>query len=169
MLERLTETWERVYSANSAVAITAICEQARVMLASGEAGVKVECLLGDALRRNDVLSSGQGLQVRFIDAAEERLRESGLVFSRLAALRELGRMHVMRKNFGAAVHSLEQAVAIAEERLQPEASVRQLCVADLNAARMLEVDQAASSMSIEDPTSSLPPISSIVPFVPIET
>ncbi|KIY03962.1 uncharacterized protein Z520_00654 [Fonsecaea multimorphosa CBS 102226] len=168
MFESLIQTWEQVYSANSAVAIGAIVEQARVMLASGDASVKVECLLADALRRNDVLTSGQALQPQFMDTAESRLRESSLIFSRLAAFRCLGRLHIMRNNLGNAICCLQQALDIAELNLSEESSVRKMCQTDLAAVKMIHLEQAMGGMTLTDPMSRLPPITSIVPWAPVE-
>ena len=134
MFEMLTETWDRVYGTNSAVAITGLVELARVMIAKGDARVKVECLVGDAIRRNNLLGNDQDHEPRYTDAAEACLRGRGLLFSRIAALRVLGRVHVKRQTFGAAFHSFEQAMAMAEARLNQESSVLQLCKADLEAA-----------------------------------
>ncbi|KIW33552.1 uncharacterized protein PV07_00392 [Cladophialophora immunda] len=168
MLESLVQAWEEVYSANSAVAIAAIVEQARVMLASGDAGVKVECLLGDALRRNDVLTSGQALQPQYMDAAESRLRESSLIFSRLAAFRCLGRLHVMRSNLDNAIFCLQQALDIAELNLAEESSVRKMCKTDLAAVRTMQLEQAMGGLALADPTSRLPHTTTIIPFAPVE-
>lgn len=167
MLERLTQSWEQMYSTNSAVALTALVEQARVMLAAGDDSVKVECMLGDALRRNDVLSSGQGVEPQFMDVAEARLRGNGLIYSRLAALRNLGRLHVMRRNFGAAMYYLEQAVAVAEAKLPPDSSVGRLCKTDLEAVKAMELELVMGTLSIEDPTSRLPPSLTIIPLPPM--
>ncbi|EXJ76813.1 uncharacterized protein A1O5_01321 [Cladophialophora psammophila CBS 110553] len=168
MLENLTQAWEQVYSTNSAVSIAAIVEQARVMLASGDASVKVECILGDALRRNDVLSSGQALQPQFMDAAELRLRKSSLIFSRLAAFRCLGRLHLMRNNLGNAICCFQQALDIAESNLMEASSVRKMCKTDLAAAEMLELEQSMGGLTLTDPMSRLPPLTSIIPFSPVE-
>ncbi|KAH0848494.1 hypothetical protein AYO21_00727 [Fonsecaea monophora] len=168
MLESVVQAWEQVYSANSAVAITAIVEQARVMLASGDASVKVECLLSDALRRNDVLISGQVLQPQFMDAAEARLRESCLIFCQLAAFRCLGRLHVMRHNLGNAKCCLQQALSIAQLNLAEDSSVTKLCKTDLVAVELLQLEEAMGSMTLTDPISRLPPITSIIPFAPVD-
>ena len=166
----LTQTWEQLYSTpNSAVAVSALVEQARILIASGEASVRVECLLGDALRRIDVLSSAQSMERPILDAAELRLQESGPVFSRLAALRALGRLHVMRHNWSTALVHFEQAMVIAEAELTEQSSVRRLCQTDLAVTKMMDLERAMGVLTVEDPTSRLPPISSIVPFIPIES
>ncbi|OCT45113.1 hypothetical protein CLCR_05631 [Cladophialophora carrionii] len=170
LLKELTQNFERLYSTpNSAVAITALVEQARVMVASGDAGVRVECLLGDALRRIDILCSAQSLDKPILDAAELRLREGGLVFARLAALRALGRVHAMRLNLSAAVLCFEQAMTIARAELTEQSSVRKLCETDLEVTRMVVLERAMGVLWVEDPTSRLPPVSSIISLVPIET
>jgi hypothetical protein len=170
LLQDLTQTWEQHYSTpNSVLVVTALVEQARVMVASGEASVRVECMLSDALRRMDVISSAQHSHVPLLDAAELRLSEGrGLIYSRLAALRALGRVHVMRWNLGAAVLYFQQAVQAAHAGLPEGSSARKLCEADLEAARMMDLERAMGVLAIQDLTSRLPPISSIVSLVPIE-
>jgi hypothetical protein len=169
LFQDFTQTWEQVYSTpNSAVAVGALIEQARVMVASGDASVKVECLLSDALRRIDVLSSTQILKIPIMDVAELRLREGGMIFARLAALRTLGRVHIMRGNLSAALVNFEQATAIAEAQLTEQSSVRKLCETDLEVAQMMELERAMGMLSVDDPTSRLPPISSIVSLLPVE-
>ncbi|OAP62902.1 hypothetical protein AYL99_02129 [Fonsecaea erecta] len=168
MFEGLIQMWEQVYSANSAVAIAAIIEQARVMLAAGDASIKVECLLADALRRNEVLSSGQALQPQFLDVAESRLRGSSLIFSRLAAFRCLGRLHLMRNSLGNAMSCFQQALDLAESNLAEESSVRKMCQTDLAAVKMIQLEQAMGGLTLTDPMSRLPPITSIIPLAPVE-
>ena len=168
MLERLRESWDMMYGANSSVAIIAVVEQARVMLAAGIASVKVECMLADALRRIDLLSADHSPQFQPIETGD-RFLSRGLLFSRLAAHRVLGRVHILRSNFGAAIHSFEQAVAIAGVELDPESSVLQLCKADLDATRMLDLEQRMGVLSVEDPIMRLPSVYSILPIVPGET
>jgi hypothetical protein len=174
MFAELTESMDEVYGPNSAVAIIGLVEQARIILASGSADVKVECLLGDALRRNSVLSSTDHTLTngqQRVDAAEVRLRQHGLVFSRLAALRVLGRVHVMRWNLAAATCIFDQTVRIAEQTLKPTSPTLQLCKADLEATRLLEVEMAAGVLSCStetNPVGRLPTSHSIAPFVPVE-
>lgn len=168
MLERLSHSWDELYGPNSALAIIGLVEQARVVLASGSASVKVECLISDALRRNKVLSMAHSDQTQSLDVAEARQRESSLLFSRLAALRLLGRVHTMRWNFGAALHSFEQAMAIAEVGLEPDSSVLQLCRADLDAARSMGLESAMGVLTVGDPTSRLSTINSVIPLMPVE-
>ncbi|ETI21434.1 hypothetical protein G647_07781 [Cladophialophora carrionii CBS 160.54] len=170
LLKDLTQNFEQLYSTpNSAVAITALVEQARVMMASGDAGIRVECLLCDALRRIEILCSAQSLDKPILDAAELRLREGGLVFARLAALRALGRVHAMRLNLSAAVLCFEQAMTIARAELKEQSSLRKLCETDLEVTRIMELERAMGVLWVEDPTSRLPPVSSIISLVPIET
>jgi hypothetical protein len=170
LLKELTQDWEQLYSTpNSAVAVSGLVEQARVMLASGDASIKVECLLSDALRRIDVICSAQSLEKPILDAAELRLRAGGLIFARLAALRALGRVHAMRLNLSAAMLYFEQAATIARAELTEQSSVRKLCETDLEVTRMMELERAMGVLWVEDPTSRLPPVSSIISLVPIET
>ena len=169
MLQDLTGAWELYSSRNSAVAVSALIEHARIMVASGDASVKVECMFSDALRRIDVINSSQSLENPTTDLAEVRLREGGLIFSQLAAFRALGRVHVMRWNLGAAILCFEQAVRIDEAGLGAKSSVRKLCETDLEATRMLELERAMGVLSVGDPMTRLPPISSIISLVPTES
>ena len=168
IFERLTEMLTQTYGANSGAAITGLVEQARAMIMKGDFSVKVECLVGDAIRRNDLLSSSQDHEPPSPDAAEARLRGRGLLFSRIAALRVLGRVHLNRRNFGAALYSFQQAMAIAETTSSPDLSVLRLCKADLEATRMMAMEHSMGVLSIQDPNSRLPSMSSITAFPPVE-
>ena len=169
LLQDLSSTLEQLYATpNSAVVVIGLVEQARVMVASGEASIRVECLLGDALRRMDVISSVQNQRITVTDAAELRLRKSGIIFPRLAAIRILGRVHVMRWNLGAAEAWFELAVEIAQNGLKEGSSARRLCEADLDATRTMEVERSMGVLSVEDPTSRLSPITSIIALAPVE-
>lgn len=168
MLQDLTEVWELYSTPNSAVAVSALIEHARIKVASGDVSVKVECMFSDALRRIDVINSSQRLD-SITDPAELRLREGGLIFSQLAALRALGRVHIMRWNLSAALLCFEQAVRIAEAGLAEKSSVRKLCETDLEATRMMELERAMGVLMVEDPMTRLPPITSIISLVPTET
>ena len=170
LLQDLTQTWEQLYATpNSAVVASVLVELARVMVASGDASVRVECMLGDALRRMDVIASTQSDDKPILDAAELRMREGGLIFSRLAALRTLGRIHIMRRNLDNAKLCYEQAVTLAATQLGPHVSARRLCEIELEATKVLEFERAMGMLSIDDPTSRFPPVNSIMSLLPANT
>jgi len=169
LLRELTITWEQRYSTpNSAMAVNPMVEQARVMVSAGEASVRVECLLGDALRRIDVLSSAQNGEAPILDAAELRSREAGMMFTQIAALRTLGRLHLIRRNLGAALRYFERAVSVSDGTLSEQSSVRQLCQIEVAVTRRMEVERVMGMQLPQDLTSRLPPISSIVLLVPVD-
>jgi hypothetical protein len=75
----------------------------------------------------------------------------------------------MRWNLSAAILCFEQALQEAEAGLAEQSSARKLCESDLEATKMLELERAMGILSVEDPMNRLPPISSIVSLVAIET
>lgn len=168
LLQDLCQASEKVYSSpNSAMAVSALLDLATVMVASGDTSVKVECLLGDALRRIDIITSAQSSKQPVLDAAELRSREGGLFFARLAVYRVLGRVYVMRQEARVAVFYFEKAVELSRTQLSEESSVRKLCETDLEVTKVLELEQAMGTMSL-DPVSRLPAINSIVHLIIVE-
>ncbi|KEF55745.1 uncharacterized protein A1O9_08495 [Exophiala aquamarina CBS 119918] len=169
MISQINEVLERQYGLNSAMPTLGMIEQARYEFVSGSSSVMLECLLADALRRNHILlTGGANGQGQTLDKAESALRNDGLLFMRIGALRMLGRVHVRRRNFGAAIHHFEQAVVAARPLLKPGCNTIRMYEADLEIAKLLEVEQAMGVLGASDPSDRLANPMSITQWVPAE-
>lgn len=169
MLSGLREVLDRHYGLNSAMPTLGVIEQARYELASGSSSVMLECMLGDALRRNHILYTGSGDgQDQSLDIGENALRDDYLIVMRVVILRLLGRVHVRRRSFGAAIYHFDQAVAAARPLLIPESNTMRMCAADLEMAKELEAEKATGILGGEDPYDRFASPFSITQWIPIE-
>lgn len=169
MVSQTNEVLERQYGLNSAMPTLGMLEQARYELVSGSSSVMLECLLADILRRNHILlTGGLGADDQSLDKAESALRNDGLLFMRIGALRMLGRVHVRRRSFGAAIHHFQQALVTARPLLRPGCNTIRVCEADLEMAKLLEIEQAMGVLGAGDPSSRLASPMSITQWVPAE-
>jgi hypothetical protein len=169
MLSRIREVTERQYGLNSAMPTLSMIEQARCELASGSSSVMVECLLADALRRNHILYTGGGDgQDPSSGVGETALRNDGLLFMRITALRMLGRVHVRRRSFGAAIYHFEQAVVAARTLVIPGSNTMRMYEADLEMAKILDTEEAMGILGAEDPSHRLANPFSVTQWVPSE-
>jgi len=169
MISQVIEVLERQYGLNSAMPTLGMIEQARYEFVSGSSSVMLECLLADALRRNHILLTGSsGREDESLDEGESALRNTGLLFMRIGALRMLGRVHVRRRSFGAAIHHFQQAVAAAQPLLKPGCNTIRMYEADLEMAKLLEIEQSMGVLGAGDPSSRLANPMSITQWVPAE-
>lgn len=169
MLSGVREVLERRFGLNSAMPTLSMIEQARCELAGGSSSVMVECLLADALRRNHILFTGGGEgQDPSFDIGETALRNDGLLLMRIATLRMLGRVHVRRRSFGAAIYHFEQAVAAARPVVVAGSNTMRMYEADLEMTKLLETEQAMGILGPEDPSHRLASPFSVTQWVPSE-
>lgn len=169
MLSGLKEVLNRHYGLNSAMPTLGLIEQARYELASGSSSVMLECMLGDALRRNHILYTGSGDgQDQSSDIGENTLRDDYLIVMRVVILRLLGRVHVRRRNFSAAIYHFDQAVAAARPLLIPESNTMRMCAADLEMAKLLEAERDMGILRDEDPYDRFASPFSLTQWIPME-
>jgi len=161
--QRVTVLCEEIYGPNSALASKSLIEQARILLAMGQPTILAECLVSDALRRNEMVSSMAAPDAPCRDGAEARHRSmANLQYDRSVALRLLGRIHVVGRNFGAAIHTFRQAVDAARSVGSAGSAGVQLAQIELEAASVMELEHSMGLVSAISPEERLPPISSIV-------
>ncbi|KIV78986.1 hypothetical protein PV11_06581 [Exophiala sideris] len=136
ILAGLLSRCEKMYGADSLMCVTAMLELAKVHLAQsqchgerhgqgqGVAYEQAESLANDALRRTFRIQTDN--QVRLLSA--------GIMHSRMACLRTLGRVHSLRHNHGGALQYYARAVKVGVDELGPTVPATQLALADLDQA-----------------------------------
>ena len=131
VLAWLKPRFEGTHGMNSMLAVWVLLEQANICLGAGQADVRTELMLSDALRRLKVLE----VSGRHLPENERSEHLKGLAHLQVGGLRALGRMHVMRKNYAAALESYRQAMNLGRERYGSDAPSTELAQGDLDRAR----------------------------------
>ncbi|RMZ76010.1 hypothetical protein DV738_g5163, partial [Chaetothyriales sp. CBS 135597] len=130
VLEWIKERWEGQHGMNSMLAVWVLLDQAGLYLAAGIADVRTEMILSDARRRLKILLANTS---QLADGERQRRRE-GITNLDVGALRAFGKLHIIRRNFGAALESYRQAEALAREVFGVDSPATQLAQGDLDHA-----------------------------------
>ena len=130
VLAWLKPRWEGAHGMNSMLAVWILLDEAGIFLGAGRADVRTEMIISDALRRLKVLESNS----RDLSGPERLQHLMGLTYLQVGAIRAIGKMHVMRKNYGAALESYRQAVNLGRDVFGPNAPSTQLAQGDYDRA-----------------------------------
>ena len=131
MLAWIKPRWECQHGMNSMLAVWTLLDEAWIYLGAGDAGIRTEMIISDALRRMKIMASSGGN----LSPTDKQKHEQGLAYQRVGGLRALGRMHSMRRNYGAALEVFRQAANMARGVLGSNAPPTQLAQGDLDRAR----------------------------------
>ncbi|RMD42707.1 hypothetical protein DV735_g2435, partial [Chaetothyriales sp. CBS 134920] len=130
VLEWIKERWEGQHGLNSMLAVWVLLDEAGLYLAAGIADVRTEMFLSDARRRLRILQANASQ----LPNGERQKRREGITNLEVGALRAFGKLHIIRRNFGAALESYRQAAALASEVFGVDSPATQLAQGDLDHA-----------------------------------
>ncbi|RMZ84793.1 hypothetical protein DV737_g974, partial [Chaetothyriales sp. CBS 132003] len=130
VLAWLRERWENQHGLNSMLAVYVLLDEASIYLGAGVADVRTEMSLSDAMRRIQILQAGAAN----LPNAERRKRVAGFTVLEVGALRAFGKLHILRRNFGAALESYRQAATLARDTFGADSPATHLAQGDLDHA-----------------------------------
>ncbi len=149
---------ERAQGMNSLVAVYLITEMTAIYLSATppDTSIVPELHLSDVIRRLQVIE--QHVAKLPEDSMDAQKLTVAIVHGKIVALRMLGRLHSLRKNFGAAIQVYSQVLEYGMTTLGPDAVPVHLAQADLEAtkleelrSRMEEISMASSSVDGKAP------------------
>ena len=139
---------ERAQGMNSLVTVYLIIEKAAIYMSATppDTSIVPELHLSDAFRRLQVIEQ----QVAKLpeDSMDAQKLEVAIVHSKIVGLRMLGRLHCLRKNFGAAIQVFSQVVEYGLTTLGPDAVPVLLAQADLEATKLEELRNSMEEISM---------------------
>lgn len=139
---------ERAQGMNSLVAVYLITEKTAMYLSATppDTSIMPELHLSDVIRRLQVIEQ----QVAKLpeDSMDAQKLTVAIVHGKIVALRMLGRLHTLRKNYGAAIQVYSQVVDYGMMTLGPDAVPVHLAQADLEATKLEELRNSTEEISM---------------------
>ncbi|RMZ90290.1 hypothetical protein DV736_g2467, partial [Chaetothyriales sp. CBS 134916] len=136
VLAWLKERWENQHGLNSMLAVWVLLDEASLYLGAGIADVHTEMFLSDAMRRLKILQASTSN----LPNAESRRHRAGITNIEVGALRAFGKLHIIRRNYGAALESYRRAAALARDMFGVDSPATQLAQGDLDRAHQSRFD-----------------------------
>jgi tetratricopeptide (TPR) repeat protein len=139
---------------NSLVCVYGLLETVNTYLASGDSSVLPEMHLHDGFRRLRVMF--QNLE-KIEDPEEREYVEVAYVNGHLMALRTLGRLQHMRRNYGAAIQAYSEALDVGTAFFGPEALPVRLAAGTLENVKMDELRHSMAGLALPSVDGRPPP------------
>ena len=139
---------ERYLGLNALGGIYLLIEKAAILMEQSppDTSMLPELHLSDIIRRLQVIT--QEIAKMPEESVEAQKMELAVVHAKIATLRMLGRLHGLRKNYGAAVQVFSQVLQYATMMLGGDAVPTHLAQADLEAIKIEELKDQMDSISL---------------------